>query len=232
MKTKIKSFVAIKCLIGSLFIISGCSEVEPVNLDQIDEPEEVLMTRAIADDYLATAVISGPSQPNVNINVQYSYPAIPSGSGLIPKGWTITPNTFTYVSHPSANPLEIKFNATGSYTIRMHFYMRLSTGGYSPDDFYIEKTVNVIDYFSTAVISGPSQPNVNINVQYSYPAIPSGSGLLFRGWEITPNTFMYITHPLANPLEIKFTAPGNYTVRAYFYVSNGETYIQKSVFVI
>jgi hypothetical protein len=153
---KIKNLITVMGLAGLLFIASGCSEIEPVSPNPVDEPE-LYMTRAdgssvyllpgtilsaVAADYFSGS-ITGPTSTIVGVTGRYSIPPIPSGSGILFTNWTISPNNFTASTSMSRSPLDVKFDSPNTYTVQANFTVSPNGGG------YIRKTVQVIPLIPT-----------------------------------------------------------------------------------
>jgi hypothetical protein len=76
-------------------------------------------------------------------------------------------------------------------------------------------------HYYTRGISGPSNPDLNINYNYTVPAPPSG--VTFNNWKITPY-IITASGTTSRNLTTRFTSAGRYTLTANFTLPNSTTY--------
>lgn len=172
MKTKIASSIMMVCLVGSLLAVSGCSEIEPVAMNCVDEQENPLSTRANAAGW----AFSGPDNTTVGTWETYSL-THPIVTRQVMISWDVTPNSFMEEFVPTddgSNGEEMKykykFNTPGTYTFTV---TAKSVGNPIPAIASFTKTVNVLP---------PSPPSIRSTHNW-YPSDPYGE---FYVWDPQP----------------------------------------------
>ena len=236
MRTKTKCLIAAMSLMGALFVVSGCEEIEPVSQDPVSEPEPALTTRAIgggatiqlsqgvvlsaaAADYFTTVAESLPGSAFSSEPKWFSIPTPPSEYSFV--GWTVPPGA-TLTGGITNRSVNFTFNSPGSYDVKAKFNI-VGLG-------VIIELTKTVAVNARPTITGPSFVDVNTNVAFSVTQPTVGS---FTNWTVEPNSNYTVSGgTTSTTLNIRFTETGVFFLDANFQLPDNTTYfVSESIFV-